>query len=91
MADVLCFYSPDPAGKTVHGHVIPIGLACIASVLEQNNCSVRVIDLQVEDVDIKEVLRDELPILVCISDTTNSRFETFKIAEGKIACGKKNL
>ena len=81
MTDVLCFFSPDPAGKTVYGHVIPIGLACIASVLEQNNYSVKIIDLQVEDVDIKEVLRHELPYLVCISDTTGSRFESFKIAK----------
>jgi radical SAM superfamily enzyme YgiQ (UPF0313 family) len=50
-------------------------------VLEQNGISVKVLDQQVEDADLVQVLREETPLCVGVSGTTQSRFNSFKIIE----------
>jgi radical SAM superfamily enzyme YgiQ (UPF0313 family) len=69
---------PGQAGK-FHQLTPPLGLAWIAAVLEHEGISVRIVDLQIDD-NLVDVLNKERPKLVCISGSTECRFECFDIA-----------
>jgi len=81
MSDIVLIYPAMTGGRNPHGSVIPLCFAWMAAVLEQNGISVRVLDLQVEDADLVQVLREENPLCVGVSGTTQSRFNSFKIIE----------
>ena len=81
MSDIVLIYPAMTGGRNPHGSVIPLCFAWMAAVLEQNGISVRVLDLQVEDADLSQVLREENPLCVGVSGTTQSRFNSFKIIE----------
>jgi magnesium-protoporphyrin IX monomethyl ester (oxidative) cyclase len=55
--------------------------AWIASLLEQNGISVKVLDFHIEDIDLSKFLQNEKLLCVGVSGTTQSRFSSFKIAE----------
>lgn len=59
---------------------IPLGLCYIASVLEKEGFKVKVLDLQIEKIDLKKAISSYRPWVVGISGTTQTRFESFKIA-----------
>jgi radical SAM superfamily enzyme YgiQ (UPF0313 family) len=81
MSDIVLIYPAMTGGRNPHGSVLPLCFAWMAAVLEQNGLSVRVLDLQVEDADLIQVLREENPQCVGVSGTTQSRFNSFKIIE----------
>ncbi len=60
---------------------IPLGLCYMASILEKEDYKVKVLDLQVEKVDLINIIKNYRPSVVGISGTTQTRFESFKIAE----------
>lgn len=62
-------------------YMIPLGIAWIAAYLMKNNYSVKIIDYQVEDVDLCEFIEEEKPYLVGISGVTHTRFECFRLAK----------
>ena len=81
MSDVLCVIPqvPGQAGR-FHQLTPPLGLAWIAAVLENEGISVKIADLQIDD-NLGDVLQREKPKLVCLSGSTECRFECFRIAE----------
>ncbi len=81
MSDILLIYPAMTGGRNPHGSVLPLCFAWMAAVLEQNGISVKVLDQQVEDADLVQVLREETPLCVGVSGTTQSRFNSFKIIE----------
>lgn len=81
MTDVIYVYSNLSEGAVSYGQqMLPLGLAWIASYLEKFGYSARIIDLNVEDVDVRSLIVKERPLVVGISGTTESRFESFRIA-----------
>lgn len=60
---------------------VPLGLCYMASILEKEGFKVKVSDLQVEKIDLKEIINSYKPQAVGISGTTQTRFESFKIAK----------
>jgi radical SAM superfamily enzyme YgiQ (UPF0313 family) len=81
MSDIVLIYPAMTGGRNPHGSFLPLCFAWMAAVLEQNGISVRVLDLQVEDADLVRVLREENPLCVGVSGTTQSRFNSFTIIE----------
>jgi radical SAM superfamily enzyme YgiQ (UPF0313 family) len=79
MTDIILIYPEMMDGKNPHGSVLPLSFAWISSVLEQNDISVKIIDFQIEDVDLYDVLQKEKPFCVGVSGTTQSRFSSFEI------------
>lgn len=59
----------------------PLGLCYMASILKQKGFKAKVLDLQVEKADIRDTLNRYMPRMVGISGTTQTRFESFKIAD----------
>jgi radical SAM superfamily enzyme YgiQ (UPF0313 family) len=58
----------------------PLGLASIAAYLEENGISTRIIDAEVEPLNLEECLSEARPRFLGISGTTHTRFESFDIA-----------
>ncbi len=58
----------------------PLGLACVASALEANDCSVKIIDFEVTKRGWREILDEYQPVVVGISGTTHTRFASFDLA-----------
>lgn len=81
MVDVLCVNPLEKAKAFSFGGMIPLGLAWISAVLEENGVEVEICDLEVEKVDFKEVIERIKPKIVCIGGTTHSRFESFRLAK----------
>ena len=81
MSDIILIYPSMSEGKNPHGSMLPLCFAWMAALLEQNDIAVRIVDLQIEDVDLAGLLQDENPLCVGISGTTQSRFNSFKIIE----------
>lgn len=81
MSDIILIYPTLKEGKNPHGSILPLCFAWIAAVLEENDISVRIVDLQIEDVDLAKLLQEESPLCVGVSGTTQSRFDSFKIIE----------
>ena len=81
MSDIILVYPAMTDAKNPHGSVLPLCFAWIASLLEKNGISVKIIDLQIEDINLSELLRKEDPLCVGVSGTTQSRFNSFKIIE----------
>ena len=81
MSDIILIYPAMADGKNPHGSVLPLCFAWIASILEKNGISVKIIDFQIEDIDLSELLQKEDPLCVGVSGTTQSRFGSFKIIE----------
>ncbi len=82
MVDVILIRPPLTKEDRYLGSIIfePLGLLMIAAVLEQHNCSVKIIDLQKDKINLPRVLSKEKPKIVGITGVTISRFESFKIA-----------
>jgi len=81
MSDIILIYPAMTYVKNPHGSVLPLCFAWIASLLEKNGISVKIIDAQIEDFDLQEFLQKENPLCVGVSGTTQSRFSSFKIIE----------
>jgi radical SAM superfamily enzyme YgiQ (UPF0313 family) len=81
MSDIILIYPAMTEVKNPHGSVLPLCFAWIASLLEKNGISVKIIDFQIEDIDLQELLQKENPLCVGVSGTTQSRFNSFKIIE----------
>jgi anaerobic magnesium-protoporphyrin IX monomethyl ester cyclase len=79
LSDIILIYPALEQGKNPHGSVLPLCYAWISSLLEKNDISVRIVDYQIEDVDIEELIREENPLCVGVSGTTQSRFSSFQI------------
>ncbi|MEO0205966.1 MAG: radical SAM protein [candidate division WOR-3 bacterium] len=58
----------------------PLGLASLASFLEENGISVKIVDLEVEKKPLEHWLSLYQPKFLGISGTTHTRFESFKLA-----------
>lgn len=81
MVDVVYFYPRIPGRVGSYPQEMePIGLAYLAAFLEAHGYSGRIVDLNVEDVDVRTVIEKENPLATGISGTTPSRFESFRIA-----------
>ena len=77
--DILLLY---PADKiNIFQYMIPLGLAGIASVLEQNQFSVKVIDFTCYKGDLSKDIRRWSPSLVGIGGTTPTRKACFKLSK----------
>lgn len=59
----------------------PLGLASIAAVLEKEGYPVEILDLDCIEQDIEQKIRDSKSNMICISGTTPTRFESFRIAK----------
>lgn len=81
MTDIILIYPAMGEGINPHGSVLPLCFAWMASLLEKNGISVRIVDFQIENVNLKELIRKDRPFCVGVSGTTQSRFESFKIFE----------
>ena len=80
MSDVLCVMPKMPGQAGQYPQLTPpLGLASIAAVLEEKGISVTILDLQIDD-NLLDVFNKERPKLVCISGSTETRFECFDIA-----------
>jgi radical SAM superfamily enzyme YgiQ (UPF0313 family) len=76
--DVLLTY---PAERiTVFSHMIPLGLASIAAVLEKNNYSVKIVDFTTYRGDFRRNLLTWRPMAVGIGGTTSTRKNSFLTA-----------
>jgi len=62
-------------------YMIPLGIACIAAVLEQNNFSVKVIDFNFYHNDFRRDLKKWNPKIIGIGGTTGTRLGSFKTAK----------
>jgi radical SAM superfamily enzyme YgiQ (UPF0313 family) len=60
--------------------MVPLGLTWIASVLEEHGRSVRIVDANIEDIDIQKTIEEHRPVIAGIGGTTVVRFDSFKIA-----------
>lgn len=89
MSDIILIYPAMTEVKNPHGSVLPLCFAWIASLLERNNISVKIIDFQIEDIDLPKLLQTENPLCVGVSGTTQSRFNSFKIIEKVKAVNKE--
>lgn len=58
----------------------PLGLLWIANYLEKNDYNVGVVDLEVEEVDLKQIIEEAAPQIIGIGGTSSTRFESFEIA-----------
>lgn len=81
MIDIVCINPKEYSGAGFFGGMPPLGLAWIATTLEKHDYSVRIIDLEIENVEIKSLITDLQPKVVCISGSSHTRFESFKIAK----------
>ena len=79
MVDVLCVYVGEE--KETFDLMPPLGLAWIAAVLRQSGFSVEIIDLSVERRNIKDSIERLNPKILCISDTSTTRFRSFSIVK----------
>jgi hypothetical protein len=57
MSDIILIYPSITDSKNPHGSVLPLCFAWIASLLEQNGISVKVLDFQIEDIDLSKLLQ----------------------------------
>lgn len=78
MVDILFLNPKDEYRK--FNVMMPLGILSLASYLEDNRFSVKLVDFDVEELTVNYVLKKHTPKIVCISGTTASRFESFKIA-----------
>lgn len=81
MTDIILIYPAMGDGINPHGSVLPLCFAWMASLLEKNGISVRIVDFQIENVDLNQLLLNDRPLCVGVSGTTQSRFQSFKILE----------
>jgi radical SAM superfamily enzyme YgiQ (UPF0313 family) len=81
MSDIILIYPSLTQGKNPHGSILPLCFAWIAALLEENDISVRIVDYQIEDVDLATLLQEENPLCVGVSGTTQSRFDSFEVIE----------
>lgn len=61
--------------------VPPLGLAYIASLLKKNSTETRIVDLNVEKIDLNKYLGKEKPNIVGISSILTNASQAFKIAK----------
>lgn len=81
MTDIILIYPAMGEGINPHGSVLPLCFAWMASLLEKNGISVRIVDFQIENVDLGQLLLNDRPLCVGVSGTTQSRFQSFEILE----------
>jgi len=67
----------------------PLGLAHIASNLEKNGYSVKIVDFEVEDKDLYHWLNQYQPQFLGISGTSHTRFESFELAKAAKSFNKE--
>lgn len=79
MIDVLLINPPESGA--FFERMPPLGLAHIAAVLERNDYSVRIVDLEVINEGIERSIEEFQPRIIGISGTTHTRFEAFSIAK----------
>lgn len=74
--------NPKNVLSQVHDIMPPLGLASIGCVLEKNNFSVKILDLEIEpaDFNLSNYIKNQGPKVIGISGTSHSRFESFRIA-----------
>ncbi|MGQ9664387.1 MAG: B12-binding domain-containing radical SAM protein [bacterium] len=70
----------NPTDKENLNKIAPVDLASIASSLEENGVSVKIIDFNVENKPLEHWLSLYQPKFLGISGTTHNRFESFKLA-----------
>jgi len=81
MSDIAFIY---PSQNDKYGfpeNMMPLGICWIAAFLEQAGFVVKILDQQVDKEDIESFLKRENPKIVGIGGTTETRFESFAIAE----------
>src|SRR3989339_1493428 len=81
MSDIAFIY---PSQNDKYGfpeNMMPLGICWIAAFLEQSGFSVKILDQQVDKEDLESFLKRENPKIVGIGGTTETRFESFLIAE----------
>lgn len=81
MSDIILVYPMMEEGINPHGSVLPLCFAWMSSLLEKNGVSVKIVDFQIERVDLNELLLKENPLCIGVSGTTQSRFSSFKIID----------
>lgn len=77
--NILAIY-PERIEQRVFDRMPPLGMAWIAANLREAGFNVRLVDEQVESVDMVKLAEDLQPILVLIGGTSHSRFDAFKHA-----------
>jgi len=70
----------NPADKGIPDKMPPLDLASIASFLEENGISVKIVDFNIEKKTLEHWLSFYQPKFLGISGTTHNRFESFRIA-----------
>ena len=76
---ILAVY-PEYQEQLVFDPMPPLGLASIAATLRAHGHSVRIVDEQVEKVDIGAVAAEMRPSIILIGGTSHSRFHAFRCA-----------
>ncbi|MFC1511031.1 B12-binding domain-containing radical SAM protein [Candidatus Margulisiibacteriota bacterium] len=79
--DVLLI-NPKNIKSQVHGLMPPLGLNSIGNMIEANSLAVKILDLELypTSFDLFTYIKDLAPKIVVISGTSQSRFESFRIA-----------
>ncbi|MDI6792744.1 MAG: radical SAM protein [bacterium] len=80
MIDILCVNPKNEFIVVGCGTMPPVGLLCLAAILEREGYAVKVVDLDCENIDIKGLIEEQQPKIVCITGTTPTRFQSFELA-----------
>ena len=82
---ILAIY-PEHSEQRVFDPMPPLGLAWIAAVVREQEYPIRIVDEQVEALDLDALVQDMHPAIVLIGGTSHSRFKAFaRAAEIKAA------
>jgi radical SAM superfamily enzyme YgiQ (UPF0313 family) len=73
---ILAVY-PEKIGQRVFDRLPPLGLAWIAAVLRDSGYPVRLVDEQVEKIELVTLVEEMEPALFLIGGTSHSRFDAF--------------
>ena len=76
VTDILAIY-PELLEQRVFDPMPPLGLTWIAAVIREHGYPVRLIDEQVESLDVSRLVQDMRPSLVLLGGTSHSRFHAF--------------
>jgi anaerobic magnesium-protoporphyrin IX monomethyl ester cyclase len=76
VTNILAIY-PELQEQRVFDPMPPLGLAWIAAVIREHGYHVRLVDEQVESLDVSQLVQEMRPSLVLLGGTSHSRFHAF--------------
>lgn len=87
MADVVFV---NPANKfKLFADAPPLGMLAVASFLANKGVSVELVDCEVDNRSVSSIIKKHSPSILCVGGTTETRFESFRIASAAKSVDKK--